>query len=478
MIAAAATLRRWRLDPIAFVREVFGVEPDAWQAEALAAFPNKQRIALKASKGPGKSTVLAWCAWNFMATRPHPNVIVTSVTGDNLQDGLWKELSKWQQKSELLKSLFEYGKTRIVSRQHPETWFMSARTWPRNADPAAQSDALAGIHGEYTLFLLDESGSIPDAVMTTAEASLSTGTENKIMQAGNPTELSGPLYRACTTARELWHVITISGAPNDPKRSPRVSLQWAQEMIREHGEDNPWVQVNVFGNFPAAAFNSLIGPDAVEAVQTRVLPRDRYEFSARVLGVDVARFGDDRTVVFGRQGLYAKDAPLIMMHQRTEVIAGAVARKFDDEEYDHIFVDDCGGYGSGVIDALLQLGYPVTGANSSSQAFNPRYFNKRAEMAFEAAEWVKSGASLWKDTGLLREAVAARYFYRNNRLQIVDKGIIKADLGRSPDVWDAFCLTFYSPVNKMERATRLRREAGLPVDHKLPDYDPYAERAA
>ena len=86
--AAVAKIRRWREDPVSFVREVFGVEPDAWQVDVLRAFPTHQRIAMKACKGPGKSAVDAWLAWNFLATRLHPKIAATSVTGTGRSSGL------------------------------------------------------------------------------------------------------------------------------------------------------------------------------------------------------------------------------------------------------------------------------------------------------------------------------------------------------------------------------------------------------
>src|SRR5947208_16875987 len=95
-------LRSWKLDPPRFVREVFGVVPDAWQDEVLAAFPRNQRLAMKACKGPGKTAVLAWLAWNFLTVNEDPKVAATSVSADNLADNLWTEMAKWRAKSPLL----------------------------------------------------------------------------------------------------------------------------------------------------------------------------------------------------------------------------------------------------------------------------------------------------------------------------------------------------------------------------------------
>src|SRR5580698_10488659 len=110
---AFATLRHWHQHPADFVREVFDVVPDPWQVEVLEAFPHRQRLAMKACKGPGKTAVEAWLAWNFLLTRDHPKIAAVSITAENLADNLWSEMAKWQQRSAVLKAGFEWTKTRI-----------------------------------------------------------------------------------------------------------------------------------------------------------------------------------------------------------------------------------------------------------------------------------------------------------------------------------------------------------------------------
>ena len=90
---------------------------------------------------------------------------MTSISGANLQDGLWKELAKWHAKSPLLQHLFEVQATRVVCKEAPKTWFMTARTWQKTASAEEQAATLAGFHADYTLFLLDETGGMPNAVM-------------------------------------------------------------------------------------------------------------------------------------------------------------------------------------------------------------------------------------------------------------------------------------------------------------------------
>ena len=347
-LAASDVIRLWREKPPVFVREVFGATPDPWQDEVLEKFPTSPRIALKACKGPGKTALESWLAWNFLCTRPHPKIGATAISGDNLRDNLWAEMSKWQQadKRGILKDQFIWQAERIFARDHPETWFMSARNWSRSATPEQQGNTLAGLHADYIMIILDESGGIPDAVMANAEGIGSSSKEWHILQAGNPTDLSGPLYRACTTERRLWFVVEITADPDDPKRTSRVSPQWAREQIEKYGADNPWVLVNVFGRFPPSSLNSLIGPDDVNAAMKRHLRIDQYSYAPRVLGVDVARYGDDESIIFPRQGI-AAFKPIVMRNVGAIEGAGAVAHKWNEWQADACMIDATGGYGAG-----------------------------------------------------------------------------------------------------------------------------------
>ena len=442
MSAAAARIAAWRRDPVLFVRDNFRIEPDAWQVDVLHAFATDNRIAMTACKGPGKTAVLAWMIWNFIATRPFANVACTSISGDNLQDGLWKELAKWQSKSEFLLEAFEWQKTRIIAKEAPATWWASARSWAKSASPEQQANTLAGLHADYMLFVVDEAGGVPSAVGATAEAALAAGIESKFVMAGNPTHTEGPLYAAATSQRHLWRLFNITGDPADPKRSPRVSIEWAQQQIDMFGRDNPWVLVNVFGLFPPSSINSLLGPDEVRAAMGRGLREDQFSWSQKRLGIDCARFGDDRTVIFPRQGL-ASHMPTVMRGARGTEIASKVMHIKREWGSEVEFLDDTGGWGQSTIDTLLAAGHSPIGVQfHSTQTNDPRYKNRRAEMWMEMAEWIKRGGSLPNVPELVAELTTPTYTYIEGKFTIEKKDQVKERLGRSPDLADALALTF------------------------------------
>ncbi len=448
---AALNIRRWRENPNVFVYECFGVTPDKWQEKVLTVFPSqdpdKIRISLQACAGPGKSTVLAWCGWNFLQCYgdkyEHPKGAAVSITGDNLGDNLWPEFSKWQQRNEGLKKAFKWTSESIYSVDHPETWFISARTYAKSANPDEIGRVLSGLHSKYVLYLIDESGDIPPQILKSAEQGLSTGPIfGKIMQAGNPTSTSGALHAAASG--DKWMIFRITGDPDDPDRSPRIDLQWAIDQIKQYGRDDPWVMAYILGLFPPTSFNALLGVDDVAQALGKHLREDQYNFAQKRIGVDVARFGDDSTIIFPRQGLAAfKFAE--MRGARTPDIAARVAKAKIKWGSEIEFVDGTGGYGAGVIDALLQAGHPTQEVHFSGKPIDPRYLNKRAEMWFEMAAWIKRGGAIPDDLKLKKELLAPLYTFHGGKFKLEEKDQIKKRLGFSTDRADALALTFALP---------------------------------
>ena len=429
------------------VWDLFGIQPDRWQAAGLAAFadPARQRIAFQACAGPGKTAELAWMGWNFLLcyadTGQHPNGAVMSVTADNLKNNLWKEFAVWRTRSDLLRDAFDMTAERISARGYEQTWFMSARSWSKTANPDEQGRTLSGLHSPFILYLIDESGDISPSVLRAAEQGLSNCAWGKIATAGNPTSQQGLLHLAVSEQSHLWTVIPITGDPDDPDRSPRIDAAWAREQIALYGRDNPWVMAYILGRFPPSSLNALLGPDEVRAAIGKHLREDQYSFSQKRIGVDVARFGDDATVLFPRQGKAAFQ-PDEMRNARTEEIAARIAQRREEWSSELELIDDTGGWAAGVVDAC-RLGrrelFPV---NFSGKADDPRYYNKRSEMHFRAAEWVKTGGALPNVPGLVREACATTYYFHEGKLRVSEKDQVKSILGKSPDYWDAFCLTF------------------------------------
>lgn len=478
----AAQFRAWRINPVKFVRDNFRVEPDAWQADVLMAAVTCPRIAMKACKGPGKSCVLAWLIWWFLVCYPHAKILATSITGDNLRDNLWAELATWQKKSMLITNAFQWNAERISNKEHPESWFCSARTWAKGSDPTQQANTLAGHHAEYTMIVLDEVGDIPNSVYAAAGASLATGKKNMIVMAGNPTRTDGPLWDACTRDRKLFYVVEISGDPDNPKRSPRINVAYAREEIAKWGRENPWVLVNIFGQFPPTASDKLLGPEEVEASQRRTIHEGLLTIYPIVYGLDVAKsLTRDRSTFWKRQGPMAWLLGEWRIND-TMQLADNVARLLSEEqihgiEIGPVYVDN-GGL-SGVSERLLQLGWTqVVAIDFGWAATDAKFLNRRSEMWWHMADWVKKTGCLPYHEALKHELTAPKMEFRlvgnkgtrfvlESKEDMADRGIA------SPDLGDGLCLTFAAPASlKVPPKDRISNRYG---NHAKTDYEPYGD---
>jgi len=319
---------------------------------------------------------------------------------------------------------------------------MSARSWPKGGSAEQQADTLAGLHADYVLFILDESGSIPRAVMSSAEAALSACIEGHILQGGNPTTREGPLFEA-DQQRHRWHVVEVNGDPDNPKRSPRVSIEWARDQIATYGRDNPWVCVNVFGQFPPSSLNALIGPEEINEACRRSYRDTDISKAPRILGIDTALYGDDASVMWPRQGLVAF-VPTGWRGIDGTQGADVVSRKWDDWGADACFIDVTGGYGTSWIDNLRRLKKDPIGVGFATKASSNRHANKRTEIYFDAAQWIKDGGQLPPlSTPGMPELMAAltrtTYTLKGDQFQLEPKQMVKEKIGYSPDHADAFC---------------------------------------
>ena len=219
-------------------------------------------------------------------------------------------------------------------------------------------------------------------------------------------------------------------------------------------------------DFGASMDNALITIDKVADAVAIKRTEAEVEGSAKILGVDVARFGSDRSVIQKRKGLAAYE-PKIFDDIDNMTLAGMVAQTINEWEPDAVFID--AGRGEGVIDRLRQLGYFITEVNFGGKALKPMYNNKRSEMWDGIRIWLDDGGSLPPNVDLKTDLCVPTYkFDSSNRLQLESKDDIKKRGGRSPDLGDALALTFSYPV-----AAKKLGHFGYKEEAVLADYDPF-----
>lgn len=479
---ALEQLARWRNDARLFVRECLKCEPDPWQDEVLAAYSgittDKKRICLKACKGPGKTAAEVFCGLHFLSMFPFPKIAATAITGDNLRDNLWAEFRKFMRRSDWIMREFTWTKERIFCNAYPEEWWISARKWSKDADPEQQANTLAGLHADYLFFILDEAGGIPDSVAAAAEGGLATGKLVKLLIGGNPTHASGPLYRACTSERDLWWIKEITGDPDDPGRAPRVDIQWAREQIRKYGKKSAYVMVNVLGKFPKGAIDSVLSLENFEEAYLRWgMPS---AVAPRVLGVDPARFGTDLTCVAHRFGdiLEGFDE---WQGKSTTWSSKRISELYHDLDYEEVRIDDI-GLGGGITDQLMDM-KPEINVIPVNVGLAPiddedSHVNLRSELYHDLQErfvdtpFIVVNPKIREDTTLVAEGTTLKIQYNDrNKRRIEPKEQYRKRTGRSPNYLDALMLAFSDRV-----AMKSCGAGGVVVPMNRGNYNPYPNK--
>jgi len=265
--------------------------------------------------------------------------------------------------------------------------------------------------------------------------------------------LFSELYQSAIKDADWFH---------DLKRWNDTNIIARDEIEKAKREMAPPVFAQEFEcDFHAAAVDSFIPLDLVLEATSRSLPEHGYYYAAKVLGVDVARFGDDSSVIFPRQGFQAFE-PRVFRQLNLMEYSNQVSLYMDSEKADMTFVDEV-GIGAGVVDRLRQLGRnKILGVNSGSKPSSPKFKNLRAEMWSKMRDWMKDGGCLPDINGIEGDMCAPMYWFDvGDRLQIESKEQMKARGLHSPDLADALALTFASSIQKPDPIHELSRSSDM-----------------
>ncbi len=447
----------WFGDPLRYVLDAFDWNvgelhghpgPDDWQTDVLRAIGTDAtttaeavRIAVASGHGVGKSALVAWIILWAMSTRPHLNGVVTANTGTQLETKTWRELAVWHKRA-INAHWFKWTATRFSMVDHPETWFVAAVPWAKE-----RSEAFAGQHAEYVLVLYDEASAVDDVIWEVSEGAMTT--PGAIWCAfGNPTRNTGRFRECFGRFRHRWTTRQI-----DSRTARMANQAQLAQWVEDYGEDSDFVRVRVRGIFPRAGSLQFISSEVVEEAQARKL--EAKDLGAPcIMGVDIARFGDDQSVIRCRQGRDGRVVPPIKWRGMDTVFsAGKIAEVIDTYKPDAVFIDG-GGVGGGVVDLLKSRGYRVIEVNFGAKAGNEaKYANKRAEMWDSLRDWLALG-TIDADNELMADLIGPEYgFDKDSRIQLEKKDDMKKRGLASPDNGDALALTFAGPVARRDMAT-------------------------
>lgn len=432
--AHALFIQAYKDKPVAFVRVVLKAEPDPWQIEFLEAVAaGARRVSVRAGHGVGKSTACAWLAIWHMITRYPQKTVMTAPTYGQLFDALFSEIKFWANKlPDPLRDLLEVYSERITLKGSPEGSFISART-----SSADKPEALAGIHSEHVLLIVDEASAIPEPVFESAAGSMSGHSACTIL-IGNPTRNSGLFYQTHHGLASEWKTMHVSCLDN-----PRVSADFVKQIKDTYGETSNAFRVRVMGEFALREDDTLIAAELVDAAMGRDISPSPE--ATLVYGLDVARFGSDRSVLCKRRGEVVDDFKVWQGLDLMQLV-GHVVNEAKLDKPAEICVDSI-GLGSGVADRLRELGYNVRDVNvAESSAMEPTAAKLRDELWVKLKDWLNARAcKLPRDDSLRQELVSPTYtFTSNGKVKVESKADLKKRGMRSPDMADALCLTFAS----------------------------------
>lgn len=476
-------------DPLEFVRVAFpwgeaGTElerhigPDVWQREVLEQVrdgllsPGEAvQIAVASGHGVGKSCLVSWLILWSIATFEDTRGIVTANTEMQLRTKTWPELARWYRLF-IAKHWFTFTATSLYSSDpnHEKTWRIDAIPWSEN-----RTESFAGLHnqGKRLVVIFDEASAIPDVIWETTAGAL-TDSDTQIIWCGfgNPTRNTGRFRECFGRFRHRWKTHQVDSQTVLITNKTQIAA-W----IADYGLDSDFVRVRVRGVFPRAGSLQFISSDLVDEARQRRPEATLYD--PVVMGVDVARFGDDQTVIVIRRGRDAQTIPWIKLRgQDTMAVAARIVELAGQHRPDAIFVDG-GGVGGGVVDRLRMLRQPVIEVQfggSADQSFDTAegavlYANKRASMWGNMRDWLRGG-SIPDDPELIADLTGVEYGYTMLRgrdaIMLEKKSDMKKRGLGSPDAADALALTFAQVVMPSDHSGAFRGQNGS----HLVSYDP------
>lgn len=452
--------------------------PEDWQAELARAVDAKIisteeaiKIAVKSGHDVGKSAFLCWLVLWAFSTKVDTRGRVTANTEKQLRTTLWVELAKWYNLF-IARELFTWTATRLCSAdpKKAETWRVDAIPWSTD-----NPTAFAGLHNYFKriIYVFDEAAGIPDVIWEVADGVMREANTELIWACTSQPILNrGRFYECFNKFAASWICRTVDS--REVKFGNKKAL--AQEIADRGGEEDDIVRVRIRGEFPATSMLQLIPVGMIKAARLR--PAQSQSWEPLIMGVDVARFGNNANVAMFRRGRDARTIPPTRWKpppssNPTEYSGGIIAGLIDLHHPDAVFIDET-GYGAGVVDFVRYLGHNVVGVNFGSQASTSpggvKVLNKRAEMYVLTKDWLPQGC-IPDDQDLEDELISIQYSFneRTAELKLMSKSDMASMGFPSPDNSDSLVLTFAYPVSA--------KTAPGPRAHPKVDYDPLGPNA-
>ncbi len=430
------------------------------QCEIVTAASKHHRVAARSGHKTGKSAAdIALALW-FYYTFDMARVIMTATTNAQIRNVLWRELK------------IRTMRARIPFPVVPDLPNIGMRSEDGTKEiiglSTKEAERIAGLSGSNMLFIVDEASGVPEYIFEAIEGNRAGGAW--IVMTSNPTQPAGTFYDAFHEQSSSWHTIhlsSIKAAAHRPHIPGLATDEWVQEKLKDWGPDDPRYQVRVLGDFADSSEYSVIPLAHVQRAfddwgDTATDDTCRIE-----IGVDVARFGDDKSVICIRRGKKVLEFIVRGKLNRRELAALVIekAERYHraGEKKPLVKVDAC-GVGVGVVAILANSDkVDVYGVDSSELSSMPdEYVNVRSQLWFALADWLKEGGTVPRVPKLEGDLLAPKYdFDARNRRRVEKKEETKKRLNRSPDIADALALSVFTPIARLVYNIPKRAKGGI-----------------
>ena len=449
-------IESWQEDQVLGVESLFEVELTDQQKQLVnLADDQKARVAVSSCTGSGKTAVLSMLTLLYLMILPDCRILITSPSSQQLRRVFYAEIRKWHRR--MPEQFQEYYDLTIETIR-----YLNSDKYENFASMVTASvenkEALQGGHAENYIIFADEASGISEEAFDILLGTLSTGLGGRFIQVSNPVRSTGRFYQIFQQDLGRWEKLYFSAFD-----SPNVNKDWIQDMIDQYGEDSDYVRMRVYGRFPRVGIAQYISADMVEDAIRNQVDFKEYTNYPKVMGVDIARFGDDKTAFVIRQGPKLIEVKVFKGLDTMEV-ASRISEFYAVHLPSAIFVDSV-GIGAGVFDRCKELNLPVVEVIVSNKSTEPNvYCNLRAQLWGEMKKWLGNGADIPsssrdKEMNLANELTSMEYFYNNKmQLQLLSKKDLKKKGHESPDVSDALAYTFAAHAYDATPARRMKKK--------------------
>lgn len=432
----------------------------------------KTGVSIKSGKGSGKTALLAWIVIWFLCCFPFSIVICTASKLDQVKDVLWREISKWIKHSvdhgkfgTFIKDSLEVKGEKIYAKGHSgeegKQWYAIARSASTQKQGDTPAETLQGFHEKHMMIIVDEATGVADNVFYPLDQTL-TDPVNFLVMTYNPTRTSGFAYRSQHKNREEFLCYRWNC-----EDSENVSPESIERVARKYGKDSNAYRVSVQGLEPVGDNDTLIPLEWVLAAVDRDIVPD--EDDPLITGIDLARQGDDKSVILTRKGMKVLDTIKTFNGQNTMEMAGWIGVHASEEEPTCMGIDVV-GLGWGTYDRLREMGVKVSAVNVAESTSNKDKFERlRDELWWALREDFELGAiSIPDDEELIFELSNVKFKVESNgKIKVESKKEMRARGVASPNKADALVLTKYF---------RDRTYRRLKIQKDIYDFEDYTEK--